>query len=226
MACKQKFKTLLLSAFYLIVMQNSSLNVFSQTINTADMNSIVFIPNDFHNVKFGLYESGENVCTPFYPNFEMKIKNEVVINIPQKIICNSEIDSLIIPICGAYIIGERRGLKYAHLSTPIIHIFKIDEETWYSGKIIDPNLKYEHPDLSFYNTKQEKNRMQKIKEAQSYSDDELNNETGSFSGSAINVNALDFVDLTIQPGIYEIYISMYGLESNQLQVEILLNNKK
>jgi hypothetical protein len=190
--------------------------------NITKMDTIEFIPQEFHSVELGLYKSGENICTPYYPDFSSKIPiNQLVINIPQKIICHSDSNTLVIPLCGAYVITERRGLKYAHLSTPIIHVRKVGEETWYSGELVDPNLRNEYPDLPPNYYEEEAKRQQRIKEAQKYTDAELDENVGQSHGSAININIVDFVNISFEEGAYEVYLSKSGLESNRVKVEIV-----
>ena len=196
-------------------------NFFCQT-NKKEVKMIEYIPKEFHTVKLGFHESSENVCTPYFPQTYLKIDNQIVINVPQKVISNHQ-DSLMIPLCGVYKISERRGLKYEHLSTPIIHVRKIEEETWQTGKIIDQNSGFssERPESE----EEESKRQQAIKEAQKYSDDELNEKTGYAFGKAINVSIVRYVHIPFEQGIYEVFVSMFGLESNRVQVEIVFNNK-
>ena len=195
---------------------------FCQTSkNISKMQTIQFIPEEFHDVKLGHYESSANNCTPHYPYFEFQLLNEIAINAPEKIIFNFSNGDIIpvIPICGAYIITLRRGAKYAHLSTQMIHIRKIDEGTVYSGGIIDKNLEYEHPALPPDHLQQQEERARRIEEAQKYSDKEL--DEGQASGSAMNINLLEYVDMPLTPGSYEIWLSFNGLESNRVIVEIV-----
>jgi hypothetical protein len=118
-------------------------------------------------------------------------------------------------------IRERRGLKYAHLSTPTIHVRKMGEETWYSGEIVEIySGTLEHPDLPHNYYEEEAKRQQRIKEAQKYTDEELDENIGQSSGSAININIVNLVNISFEQGIYEIYVSMFGLESNRVKVEI------
>ena len=180
---------------------------------------IEYIPKEFHDVKLGFYENKENICTPYFPGACSKIKNQIAINVPQKIICN-KID-LIIPLCGVYMIPERRGLKYADLSTPIIHIRKIGEETWFQGEIVDLFLENTNPYIPPDYYIEEEKRQQRIKDAQKYSDDELIEKEGLSFGKAINVNLAEYINLSFQEGIYEVYVSKSGLESNHVKVEII-----
>jgi hypothetical protein len=194
--------------------------VSSNNKKELDMRNIEFIPEEFHNVKLGFYETENNVFTP--PNADF-LWNEIIIIAPEKIIIHSGSDTIrpIIPICGAYIIGQRRGLKYAHLSAKMLNIRKIGEEIWYSGAIIDPNLQYEHPALPPNFEEEQARRQQRIKEAQNYTDEEINEKVGQGSGSNININLMEYVDFPFEPGVYEIYLSFSGLESNRVKVEII-----
>ena len=74
MECKLNIKISLLPALLLLVMAYYGL-VSCQTKKTTEMNTIEFIPKEFHNVVLGLYETGENICTPYYPDFELKLNN-------------------------------------------------------------------------------------------------------------------------------------------------------
>ena len=217
--CKLNNKVFSLPILFVLIMMYCGLESFCQITKKKEMNTIEFIPKEFHDVKLGLYECGENICTPRYPNFELKLFNQLFINIPQKVICNA-CDSVIVPMCGAYVITSRRGLKYNHLSTPVIHVRKIEEEIWYSGEIVDTNLQFEYPSLPPNYHKEEEKRQQRIKEAQKYSDDELNEDPDA-GGSAINVNIADYIKIPFEQGIYEVYVSMSGLESNRMRVEII-----
>jgi hypothetical protein len=190
-----------------------------QTIKTTtEMSTIEFFPREFQHVVLGHYESGENIFTPNYPDYHLKMRNQIAINMPQKVIC-SDSNFLVIPLCGAHVITGRRGLKYAHLSTPVIHVRKIGEETEYLGDMIDTNLEFEYPDFPPNYAEEEEKRQQEIAEAQNYSDNELDEGKEAY-GSAINVNIVDYLNMSFQQGIYEIYLSMYGLESNRVRVEI------
>ena len=216
---KKQNMTLLFVMFFLSVY----LEVFSQTINNIhEMNTIQFIPQEFENIKLGYYESAENACTPAYKSKPVEFMiNKILINAPQKIIYYPSDSNFkpIVPICGVYMITSRRGLKYAHLSAQMLHIRKVGYSDWHSGEIVAPNLQYEHPALppNFY--EDQKETEQEIKEAQKYSDEELNQ--GQASGSAININLMEYVNVELSSGLYEIYLSFNGLESNRVIVEII-----
>ena len=66
------------------------------------MQAIQFIPKAFHDVKLGFDEHTIHALTPHYPEPYDLMKNEIAINIPEKIIFNpNKIDFVpIIPLCG------------------------------------------------------------------------------------------------------------------------------
>jgi hypothetical protein len=106
------------------------------------MKNISFIPKEFHEIELDLYNHKKYACTPGYPE-DLFSSNIILINTPQKIIykySNEEITG-IIPMCAIFAISQKRGLKYDHLSTKVIHIRKMNQDTIYLGEIVDTNLK-------------------------------------------------------------------------------------
>ena len=93
--------------------------------------------------------------------------------------------------------------------------------TWHSGEIIP--LEEGVIALPLNYEKWEKERLERIKQAQQYSDDELDDDRYS-SGSAINVDLMKSVDIQLESGVYEIYLSFCGLESNRARVEIIFEH--
>ena len=188
------------------------------------MKNIEFIPEYFHQVKLDdNHQSVRHKLTPYYPDSpSLYFKNKIEINIPQKIILRRPASEFtpIIPVCGAYVITLRRASKYAHLSAEMLHIRKAGEETWHSGEIIP--LEEGVIALPLNYEKLEKERLERIKQAQQYSDDEL--DEGNASGSAINVDLMEYVDIQLESGVYEIYLSFCGLESNRARVEIIFEH--
>ena len=203
---------------FMVVAQYS----FSQTqkIKKINMKAVQFIPKAFHDVKLGYEQDVIHALTPHYPETEYVMKNEIAINIPQKIIFNPKEDDFtpIIPVCGFFVITSRRGLKFIDKIALLIHIKKADEEEWFSGEIIE-DYEDEIPDIPEWTEKEEEERQQRIKEAQKYTLEEL--EDGTAAALAININALKYVKMPITSGFYDIYISKSGLESNRMQVEIV-----
>lgn len=192
---------------------------FCQTQKTNNnMQAIQFIPKAFHDVKLGLDHNVIHSLTPYYPETDDVMKNEIAINIPQKIIFNPKGDEFtpIIPLCAYFVITSRRGLKFIDQIALLIHIKKTTEEEWFSGEIIYDD-EDELPDDEA--DREEKRRQERIKEAQKYTLEEL--EDGQAGADAINVNILDYVKTPLTSGFYEVYMSRSGLESNRMQVEIV-----
>ncbi len=204
---------LLLSAIFAISCTNKK---------TTGMKPIEFIPKEFNDVKLGFNETLENPCSPGYPlDITGFLWNKIVINTPRKIICRIGNDTLIpvIPVCGAYIITGRRESKYYDLGAWTFHIRKINDKNWFTGEIVD---KSENPGIPALppNYQEEQRELEKERiEAQSYSEEEL--EEGQASGGFFNENLMDYVEIPFEPGVYEIYFSTSGLESNRVKVEIV-----
>ena len=189
------------------------------------MKNIEFIPKEFHDVKLGYNETEMNPCSPGYPE-ELFSSNMIVINIPQKIIYRLDKDSVVqpmIPVCMLYVVSAKRSLKYDSLSQILIHMSKggISDEI-YRGDIYDnnPDLQHEHPSIDPFAEESEKERAAMVREAQNYSEEEL--DEGTDWGRFININLLDYVDIPIEAGRYEIWVTYYGLESNRAFVEIIV----
>lgn len=198
--------------------------------NGQGMQAIQFIPKEFQTVKLGYYEHTPHALIPYYPETDGVMKNEIAINAPHKIIFKPKSDDFtpIIPVCGYAVITRRRGLKYADYDEVLgeyadhntfkIHIKKATEEEWFNGEIIDDSgeIYEEDPDAEKY----AEERLKEIKEAQKYTLEDL--EDGQAGAGAFNVNVLRYVTIPLTSGIYEIYISALGLESNHVQVEIAI----
>ena len=196
--------------------------IYKSNKKYQNMQNIEFIPKEFNDVKLGLYETYKNPCSPGYPRDITDILwNKIVINAPQKIICTINDDTFIpvIPICGAHIVTDRRGFKYHDLGASIFHIRKIGNENWFTGVIIDKDLEYEFPALPPDYEEEQREWERNIAEAKKYTDEEL--EEGQASGGFLNVNLMEYVKMPFEQGIYEIYLSFSGLESNHVKVEII-----
>ncbi|MCA1744528.1 MAG: hypothetical protein LC643_02220 [Bacteroidales bacterium] len=205
--------------------------------------TIRFIPETFNDLELGYSSGSHSPCSPLYPDkATRRLTNEALINAPEKIILPSSIslDSIqrsganidyiygvaattlqpVIPVCIARVATSRRGLKYAHLSDEIFYIRKMGSEYWYSGKVYDETLTgMEIPSPG--REEWEKERKKQIAEAQHYPDDSLNE--GSGSGDYRNLNLMLYVDMPFEPGVYELYYSVLGFESNRVQVEIVFD---
>jgi|GEM_PF-6743169 len=190
--------------------------------------AIRFIPESFNDLELGHFHDGRNPCSPMYPKRATSyLLNELLINVPEKVILPSTVplDHIkpIIPVCIARVASARRGYKYAHLSDEIFFIRKADSDEWYQGKVYYEEWdEGEIPGPSPTPEQMEKEQKEleaKIAEAQQYSDDELN--VGNYSGNYRNLNLMQYVDMPFEPGVYEIYYSVLGLESNRVKVEIV-----
>ena len=204
-----------ISIILLVLNINGSCQTLKQ--NTI-MQTIQFIPKEFHEVKLGYYETVENSCSPHYRD-EMRTVHQITINSPGKIISNKGFTT-IIPVCAIYSLSLRRGLKYNHLSAKILHIKDIEESLVYTGKIEDKYMKYEYPVPAPFEEERERERMERVKEAQKYTDDELE-QPGLAAVNYINVNLMEYVNVPLEPGKYEVWLSFSGLESNRVIVEIV-----
>jgi len=190
--------------------------------------TIRFIPETFNDLELGNFKGGHNPCSPMYPDEATRyLTNEALINVPEKIILPSSVplESIkpIIPVCAAAVYTARRGAKYAHLSEEIFYIRKTDSEHWFKGKVYyeawdEGDIPGPLPDEEVMEKKR-KEREKEIAQAQQYSDDELNEGTGS--GEYRNLNLMQYVDMPFEPGVYELYYSALGIESNRVQVEIV-----
>jgi hypothetical protein len=196
----------------------------------TNMQAIQFIPKEFHDVKLGYYEHTLHALIPYYPETDDVMWNEIAINAPRKIIFKLKNDDFtpILPLCGYFVITKGRFLKfadydeelgkYAPYNTMVIHMKKVSEEDWFSGKIVDDydGDFVEDPDAE----KDEEKRLKEIMEAQTRTLEDL--EDGSAGADAININVLKYVHIPLTSGVYEVYLSLSGLESNHMQVEIVI----
>ena len=202
-----------------LIMGGCSIPSNCQTNKIETMKNVKFIPKEFNDIKLGFRESIQNVCSPQFSG--LIPVNSITINSPQKIICknNKNVYVPIIPVCVVYDVSLRRGLKYYHLNVELLHIRRIGDEKIYTGEIFEKGLENEYPDYpsGYY---EELERIEAdVKEAQKYSDDDL--DSGQSSGGYMNIDLLEYVDVPLQSGLYEIYLSFSGLESNHVQVEIV-----
>lgn len=192
---------------------------------TKEMKSITFIPKEFEDIELGYDKTNSNKLTPLYPDGISS--NTIAINTPTKVIYKISKDSVVkpsIPLCTIYAISSKRGLKYANLSAKIIHVKELNSDIIYSGEIIPLDLQYEYPAEDPDCAEEEIERQAMILEAQNYSDDELDD----FSvrrGNFMNIDVLEYVDMPIKSGKYEVYLSFSGLESNKAIVEIVIEEK-
>src|SRR5690554_3339537 len=223
----RQISKLLFSLILWMLAASSSCQTLKQD-SVMPLPAIRFIPESFNDLEFGNFHDGRNPCSPMYPKKATSyLLNELLINVPEKVILPSTVplDHIkpIIPVCIASVFTARRGYKYAHLSDEFFYIRKVDSDEWHKGRVYyvfwdEGEIPGPGPTPEQME-KEEKELQAKIAEAQQYSDDDLN--VGSFSGEYLNLNLMQYVDMPFEPGVYEIYYSVLGLESNRVQVEIV-----
>jgi hypothetical protein len=126
----------------LVLLQFHSILFCQENKNTESMKEIYYIPQEFHEISLGYYEPKDAIFSPFYDKRKPwgYYTNKIIIYVPQKIIyypgsCGF---SPVIPVCGDYDVTDRRAYKYYHLSTDVLSIQKVGDETWYSGEVLPP----------------------------------------------------------------------------------------
>ena len=194
-----------------------------RTKNNKTMKTIEFIPKNFKKIDFEKMEKEMCPCSPNFPH-EINEVNILKINVPEKIFFHSLDEKKVIPVlpvCMAYSISILRGLKYHNFSEKTFHIKLEDGDFEYSGDFFNIRAAHKTPykpiDTSEY-------EQQRINDAQKLSDAAL--DEGVYSRGYLNVNALDYVQMPIKSGKYEVWVSYYGLESNRAEVEIVFKNEQ
>lgn len=217
-----------LRTFAPVLLWMFSTSVACQTLqqnSSMKKQEIRFIPETFNQIELGHLANGQNPCSPLYPKDATDLLwNEILINAPQKIILSPTIHAdsipLIFPVCIASVITARRGAKYAALYDERFQIRELSTGHQYTAKIFDETLLDGNP-IATPPWKEESDieKKQRIADAQRYSDSEL--DEGFANGEYLNLNLLNYINIQLKPGIYEIYYSVAGLESNKVQVEIV-----
>ena len=191
------------------------------------MYKIQFLPKGFNDIKgLSIYEP--NDCTPELDVYNTKC-SVLKISAPQTMTCffkklkqteDVKVDPYL-PICFNFLISGKRIYKYENKKEIALFIRKKSTTKWYSGTVEDKDPsslifvdEAGNEDIEF---------QKKVKEAQNYSDDEL--EDGSISGYAMNLNVIEYVDFPLEEGTYEIYLAQYNLESNHVFVDIVFEDE-
>ena len=190
------------------------------------MRNIYFIPEKFNDIKLGYSVRSMNPCSPGYPDRLFEI-NIIKINTPEKVIykLNKEESAFIIPLCILSSTSIKRIYKYNHLSDRLIHVRKMDNDSFiYTGQIYNNAIRCGHIETDPLHEELEKEKQIKVEEAQAYSDDELDSEPAA--GGYRSVNLMDYVDMPFLPGKYEVWVTCYGLESNHTIVEIIIEGEE
>lgn len=217
-----------LRTFAPVLLWMFSTSVACQTLqqnSSMKKQEIRFIPETFNQIELGYLSNSQTPCSPMYPNDATDdLWNEIIIKAPEKImIPNTCLKTGIkptLPVCVAMVITARRGYKHAQLSDEVLHIRNTESNKWITGQIFDETLLDGNPIVpSPVEDDWEKELQKRIKDAQKYTEDEL--DEGRASGTYRNIDLLKYVDISLEQGIYEIYFSTKGLESNKVQVEIV-----
>jgi len=199
--------------------------------NNKNMNTIKFIPAIFENIDFDSVKTKMCPCSPNFPN-ELGAVSTLKINVPEKIVFHSLDEKVtpVLPVCMAYSKSSLREVKYRYFSRQKIHIKPENEDIVYSVDYYDKSRVNKIPYISI---EVEEYRQKETKEAQKFSDDEVDNMVfysdnilNVYSRGYLNVNALDHVQLPIKPGKYEVWVTYYGMESNHAFVEIIVTGEE
>lgn len=210
------------------------LAVASKTKSEAKMKGIMFKPDMFDSLDFSQYSvPDENECTKQI-NFENIEPNNITIAAPEEIIFDSSVPGFepAIPVCARITVYTKWADKYHDFDKGMsyegmFYIRREGESDWHSGQIDQVYRLYNKfgvsktPDQRWVDDSK-RAVEQRFEEVQNLTDDDLN--TGAYSGHTITENLLDYVNIPLSSGVYEIYMSRYNLESNK--VKIIFKDKK
>jgi hypothetical protein len=176
-----------------------------------DSIKVRFEPKEFQDIILGL-EYCETECRPKHP---YPIKNlgweGILINVPDKIIISSEIDSLLltIPLCSFEVYTGEKSNKVNFLK---IYIENTKEKKEYAS-IIDFRAEREkHRDP--YTVRNPADRPE--------TEEELEKSKHSIASKMVNINVLKYVEMPIKAGKYKIYAECAGFKSNIKEFEIII----
>ena len=99
----------------------------------------------------------------------------------------------------------------------MVNIRKIDSDKWCSG-VLTEQQKDELVEIPPHLEGEELAVQEESKKAQKYSDNEL--DTGEQMNGAMAFDLHEYIDVILEEGEYEIYVSTFGLESNRVTVKI------
>lgn len=222
--CRQYALVFLLMVFLPLIRNG---NASTEQLNQQQkiMYKTKFIPNDFQNMECGYHSVIPNACTPQLE----KGKTGIKINGPRQMICyiiTSDTQAIgvtvvpYLPICFSYKITKKRQYKHYEESNIIIYIKNEKDKNWTSGVVHYEDDGYNIP------SPEEEEDMRKIQEevknAQNYSEDTL--DKGPSFGATMNLNVLEYVNIPLKSGEYEIYLTNFGLESNHIIVKIVIKS--
>ena len=158
-----------------------------------------FNPQKFNNISINTYEQSQ--CSPAEPGPEWK---GIIINAPEEMTFTERQESILLPICGYYRLDMKSLSKSEGLK---LNIFKKGSDKMVSGFILekDPNPQAPEP----------------------FSTEVAEEETKDLAlGGYFNSNLLDYVDIELETGEYEVYVEDGGMKSNTviIKVEIKKNS--
>ena len=154
------------------------------------------IPKIFHEVEVNSWE--ENACSPSDPGPEW---SGILINGPEKVILSNSGSDAIIPVCGYY----QLDLIDIYDADPLrINLKLPGSDDFVIGFIVDNDPSPDEPEPF---------------------DTEVNREDLADLGTDgyFNPNILDFVNIILIPGRYELFVDFGGHQSNVIAFEILFN---
>jgi len=196
------------------------------------MKGITFVPEMFNSFDVNQYDiSTENACTE---RLETAETDTIQLYAPKEIIFDASAPGFApaIPVCGNYMLSHGWHLKYHYLPEDMLYIRRVGEDKWHSGKI-DRELRlykkfgvHQHPAPRPNQEAEEKLLERLRKEAQNVTDELLKYLSGGASGRNFTENLLDYVDIPLSSGVYEIYMSCYNIKSNKVKVKITFKDKK
>lgn len=201
------------------------------------MKKYQFIPKQFEEVSYNYRNNNLNLLTPFYNEIKKSqdIPPVIRINAPVKVIYNemllNNLIPTVLPICGCGMFFERRGLYYYPNNNYYIHIKPPKKNEWIVGEVVIPEYEEGELPISLYEEETEEQTKSKeatefdlkIKEVKQYSLNELDQGLSS-SLDIFNYNVLDFMKLQMISGVYEIYVTCIGLESNHVKIEVVVED--
>lgn len=185
----------------------------------------IYSPREFSEIELGPDKDGRNKMTPVV-DLHLR-KPQLNINIPDKIrfidvdTCVHIIDSSFsLPVCGESLVTRKRLCYFGEQLNPTLHISIVDDEKWYRSeydeKPILDDLIIDHEEEDMLEFKNE------MIEAKKSGIDEIDIWEGTLNSTGFNLNLFEVIkNMPIKSGLYEVYVTQYGLESNHEKVELI-----
>ena len=196
--------------------------------NTKSMQTVIFTPKEFESINLGPDNTARNTLTPITDEYSQNIH---LINVPERIKFENIDPEILItdrtfvfPICGEIYLTYKRCLFYDELSKPTLYLKRIGKEDYISGVYNEersPNgMDAELLELFAKEREEEKIEVMKM------NPEEIDLWDGELTQQGFNINLFKTIQIPIESGYYEVYISMYGLDSNSKKVEIIFEYEK